>query len=58
MSDHPYQSQFQAFFDALDAGKPMPLTSFEESLKTFEVIFAADKSATQGGAPVKISDLA
>ena len=58
VSDHPYQSQFQAFFDALDAGKPMPLTSFEESLKTFEVIFAADKSATQGGAPVKISDLA
>jgi predicted dehydrogenase len=58
VSDHPYQSQFQAFFDALDAGKPMPLTSFEESQKSFEVIFAADKSAEQGGRPVKISELA
>jgi UDP-N-acetyl-2-amino-2-deoxyglucuronate dehydrogenase len=57
VSDHPYQSQFQAFFDSLDAGKPMPLTSFEESLKSFEVIFAADKSAEQGGKPVKISEL-
>lgn len=57
VSDHPYQSQFQAFFDALDAGKPMPLTSFDESLKSFEVIFAADKSAEQGGRPVKISEL-
>lgn len=57
VSDHPYQSQFQAFFDALDEGKDMPLTSFPESLKSFEVIFAADKSAEQGGKPVKISEL-
>src|SRR5690606_19918621 len=27
VSDHPYQAQFQAFFDALDAGREMPLTS-------------------------------
>ncbi|MCB1228216.1 MAG: gfo/Idh/MocA family oxidoreductase, partial [Verrucomicrobiales bacterium] len=57
VSDHPYQTQFQAFFDALDAGKPMPMTSFEESLKSFEVIFAADRSAELGGQPVKPSDL-
>ncbi len=57
VSDHPYQSQFQAFFDALDAGKDMPLTSLKESLKSFEVIFAADKSAEEGGRPVKISEL-
>lgn len=57
VSDHPYQSQFQAFFDALDEGKDMPLTSFPESLRSFEVIFAADKSAELGGKPVKISDL-
>jgi len=25
--DHPYQTQFQAFFGALEAGKEMPLTS-------------------------------
>lgn len=57
VSDHPYQSQFQAFFDALDSGKDMPLTSLKESFKSFEVIFAADKSAAEGGRPVRISDL-
>ncbi len=57
VSDHPYQSQFQAFFDALDQGKDMPLTSFTESLKSFEVIFAADKSAELGGKPVTIAEL-
>jgi predicted dehydrogenase len=57
VSDHPYQSQFQAFFDALDEGKDMPLTSFPEALKSFEVIFASDKSAELGGKPVKIADL-
>ncbi|MFZ4765934.1 MAG: Gfo/Idh/MocA family protein, partial [Roseimicrobium sp.] len=38
VSDHPYQSQFQAFFDALEQGKDMPLTSFKEAKKTFDVI--------------------
>jgi len=57
VSDHPYQTQFQAFFDALDAGKDMPFTSFKESLRTFEVIFAADQSAANGGAVVKIAGL-
>ena len=28
VADHPYQTQFQAFFDALDRGEEMPLTSF------------------------------
>ena len=54
VSDHPYQAQFQAFFDALDKGRDMPLTSFPEGKKTFDVIFAADESAAQGGIPVKI----
>jgi len=57
VSDHPYETQFQAFFDALDAGKDMPLTSFPEALRSFEVIFASDKSAEQGGKPVRIADL-
>jgi UDP-N-acetyl-2-amino-2-deoxyglucuronate dehydrogenase len=57
VSDHPYQTQFQLFFDALDEGKDMPMTSFNESLRTFEVIFASDKSAQQGGKPVAIADL-
>jgi UDP-N-acetyl-2-amino-2-deoxyglucuronate dehydrogenase len=57
VSDHPYETQFQAFFDALDAGKDMPLTSFPEALRSFEVIFASDQSAAQGGKPVRIADL-
>lgn len=54
--DHPYQAQFQAFFDSLDDGKEMPLTSLPEAYKTFEVLFAAEKSVTEGR-PVKISEL-
>ena len=50
VSDHPYTTQFQAFFDALDKGKKMPLTSLDDALKTHEVIFAADKSAAMGKA--------
>jgi UDP-N-acetyl-2-amino-2-deoxyglucuronate dehydrogenase len=57
VSDHPYATQFQAFFDALDEGKDMPLTSFRESLRSFEVIFASDRSAELGGQPVRIADL-
>jgi len=45
VSDHPYQRQFEAFFDALDAGEEMPLTSLAHALRTHEVIFAADNSA-------------
>ena len=57
VSDHPYQTQFQAFFDALDAGKEMPLTNFAAALKTSEVMFAADKSAAEGGRQVKLSEV-
>lgn len=57
VDDHPYQTQFQAFFDALEKGEDMPLTSFRESLKSFEVLFAADKSVAEGGRPVKLSEL-
>lgn len=57
VSDHPYETQFQAFFDALEAGKEMPLTGFREALRSFEVIFAADKSAAEGGRLVKMSEM-
>jgi hypothetical protein len=30
----------------------MPLTSFSDAARTFEVIFAADQSAANGGQPV------
>jgi UDP-N-acetyl-2-amino-2-deoxyglucuronate dehydrogenase len=56
VTDHPYQTQFDAFFRALDAGKEMPLTSFADAARTHEVIFAADKSAGTGRM-VKMSEL-
>jgi predicted dehydrogenase len=56
VSDHPYQSQFEAFFNALDKGKEMPLTSFADAARTHEIIFAADHSAATGK-PVKISSV-
>jgi UDP-N-acetyl-2-amino-2-deoxyglucuronate dehydrogenase len=56
VSDHPYQTQFQTFFDALDAGRDMPLTSFNEAFLTHRVIAAADKSAAERR-PVKISEI-
>lgn len=48
VSDHPYTTQFQAFFGALAQGKEMPLTSLADAMKTHEVIFAADRSAATG----------
>ena len=53
VSDHPYTTQFQAFFDALEKGKDMALTSLDDALKTHRVIFAADESA-RTKKPVKL----
>jgi len=56
VSDHPYQTQFQAFFDALDAGKEMPMTSFADAFQTHRVIAAADRSAAERR-PVKLNEI-
>lgn len=48
VSDHPYQDQFETFFASITAGKEMPLTSLKDAMKTFKIIFAADKSAEEG----------
>jgi predicted dehydrogenase len=56
VSDHPYQTQFEAFFDALEKNREMPMTSLEQAAKTHQVIFAADRSAALGR-PVKLSSL-
>ena len=53
---HPYQTQFDAFFDALAAGKDMPLTTLADAAKTHEAVFAADRSA-ELGRPVNLSEL-
>ena len=54
VTDHPYETQFAAFFDALEAGREMPLTSFADAARTHEVLFAADRSAARGR-PVTIT---
>jgi UDP-N-acetyl-2-amino-2-deoxyglucuronate dehydrogenase len=54
--DHPYQTQFDAFFAALDRGEEMPLSNLRECVKTHEVIFAADLSAAEGRA-VKLAEI-
>jgi len=56
VSDHPYETQFQAFFDAIDEGKQMPLTSFADAFATHRVIAAADKSAAERRT-VKLSEI-
>jgi predicted dehydrogenase len=53
VADHPYQTQFEAFFKAIDKGQEMPLTSLELAAQSHEVIFAADRAATSGK-PVKL----
>ncbi len=45
VSDHPYKTQFEAFFHALNIGQDMPLTSLAHALRSHEIIFAADSSA-------------
>jgi predicted dehydrogenase len=47
VSDHPYQTQFEAFFQALDQGEEMPLTSLSQALSSHQVIFAADRSSQE-----------
>ncbi len=45
VSDHPYQTQFEVFFHALDNGREMPLTSLTDAMHAHRIIFEADRSA-------------
>jgi predicted dehydrogenase len=56
VADHPYQTQFEAFFNAMDKGQEMPLTNLEAAAQTHEVIFAADRAAATGK-PVKLNQV-
>jgi predicted dehydrogenase len=49
VSDHPYQKQFETFFQSVEKGEEMPLTSLTDALYTHEVIFKADRSSDLGG---------
>ena len=52
-SDHPYQTQFEKFFESIANRVEMPLTSLADALQSHRVIFAADKSAATGK-PVRL----
>ncbi|MSU24140.1 MAG: Gfo/Idh/MocA family oxidoreductase [Opitutus sp.] len=56
VSDHPYQAQFQIFFDAVERGENMPMTSLAEAMKSHLAVLAADLSARENR-PVKLSEL-
>ncbi len=56
VSDHPYQAQFEAFFEALQKGEAMPLTGLRDAVRTHEVIFAAMLSEAQKR-PVTLEEL-
>jgi UDP-N-acetyl-2-amino-2-deoxyglucuronate dehydrogenase len=56
VSDHPYQAQFQAFFDAMDRGEDMPLTSLDAALPSHWTVLAADLSARENR-PVELKEL-
>jgi predicted dehydrogenase len=53
VSDHPYQAQFDKFFESISKNVEMPLTSLNDAMRSHEVMFAADKSAATGK-PVKL----
>jgi predicted dehydrogenase len=57
VQDHPYQPQFRAFVEAVQADREMPFTDLATALETHRVIFAADRSARENR-PVKLSELA
>jgi UDP-N-acetyl-2-amino-2-deoxyglucuronate dehydrogenase len=57
VADHPYQKQFDAFFDALARDVPIPLTGLADASRTFEVLFACERSAADNGRSVPLSEM-
>lgn len=56
VADHPYHTQFQEFFQAVDRGDNMPMTSLADSMKTHFAVLAADLSARENRT-VKLAEL-
>jgi predicted dehydrogenase len=54
--DHPYQTQFEAFFDAVDRGAAMPLTGIDAAARTHDAVFAAMRSLDLGR-PVRLDEI-
>ena len=56
VADHPYQTQFAAFFAALDRGEEMAHTALPVAMKSHLAVLAADLSARESRT-VKLSEL-
>ncbi len=56
VADHPYKTQFDAFFEAVERGHAMPSTGLKEAVLTHEVIFAAERSLKEKR-PVKMNEI-
>lgn len=56
VNDHPYQQEFDRFFESLAQGTKMPLTGLTDAVRTHEVIFAADRSWREKR-PVKLTEV-
>jgi predicted dehydrogenase len=56
VNDHPYQAEFDAFFESLAEGREPMLTGLADAARTHEVIFAADLS-WQERRPVKLAEI-
>lgn len=56
VADHPYQTQFEAFFAALDRNEAMPRTSLNEAMRSHLAVLAADLSARKNR-PVPLAEL-
>ena len=56
VNDHPYQQEFDQFFESLAKGRDIPLAGLVDAVRTHEVIFAADRS-WQEKRPVKLAEI-
>lgn len=56
VTDHPYRTQFDCFFESVERGQDMPLTGLAEAVRTHEVLFAADLSWKERR-PVKMEEI-
>ena len=53
VSHHPFPNEVDHFVECIQA-KKKTIVDLDDAIKTFEIIEAADRSATSGGTPVKL----
>jgi len=56
VADHPYKTQFDAFFESIERSQPMAMTGLADAVRTHEVIFAAERSLKESR-PVRMAEI-